>query len=274
VIKLISLIIDDVQKIIIKESKSIYSYVATKEEVLSWKANVSVTPSYFSNDILIVISKSIREKIVSNNLSIELFDPIIISKFSKIQSNEKQLVIFKEENLPELLLNSFFSSSNLNNLVEMKSTNLSKKSLKSITYSSLEKLINEIYESSNFENTMEVVGLFQNYLEQLIQVNAVYFPRSLREILIIKDETIIHNINSWYIFLFFFKEQIIDNKVDIVIPNLSKRIKYKNWTGSFFHRDNPIWQELYGNTRQHYPTKKNRIEIYKYWKRLAESSFE
>ncbi|MGG3471318.1 hypothetical protein ABES02_28090 [Neobacillus pocheonensis] len=271
---MLNLNINDVQKIIIKENKSIYSYVATKEEILSWNANMSATPSYFLNDILIVISKSIKEKIGKDNLSIELSDPIIISKFSNIQSNEKQLVIFKEKNLPELLLNSILSSSTLNNLVEMKSTNLSKKSLKLITFSSLEKLIIEIYDTSYFENTLEIVGLFQNYLEQLICVNDMYFPNSLREVLNIKDETIIHNINSWYIFLCFFKEQIEDNKVDIVIPNLSKGIKYKNWTGSFFNRANPIWQELYGNTRQHYPSKKNRIEIYKHWKRLTESSFE
>ncbi|MFB3164494.1 hypothetical protein ABLO26_24340 [Neobacillus sp. 179-J 1A1 HS] len=266
--------INDVQKIVIKENKSIYSYVATKEEVLSWDAKVSAAPSYFLNDILIIISKNIKEKKVSNNLSIELFDPIIVSKFSNIQFNEKQLVIFKVENLPELLLNSFLSRTKLNNLVEMKNTNLSKKSLKSITYSSLEKLINELFQTSYFENSMEIVGLFQNYLEQLIQVNALYFPNNLREVLNIKEKTIIHNINSWFIYLCFFKEQIENDVVEIVIPNLSREIKYKNWTGSFFQRDNPIWQEIYANSRQHYPSKKNWIEIYKYWKKLTESSLE
>ncbi|MGF6950207.1 hypothetical protein QF028_002712 [Neobacillus sp. B4I6] len=266
--------INDVQKIVIKENKSIYSYVATKEEVLSWNVKVSETPSYFLNDILIIISKSIKEKKKSKNLSIEIIDPIIISKFSNIQSNEKQFVIFKVENLPELLLNSLLSSRKLNNLVEMRSTNLSKKTLKSITYSSLEKLINELFETSNFENTTEVVVLLQNYLEQLIEVNAVYFPNNLREVLKIKEKTIIHNINSWFIYICFLKEQIEDDVVDIVAPDLSRKIKYKNWIGSFFDRDNPIWQEIYSNTRKHYPSKKNRIEIYNLWKKLTESSSE
>lgn len=270
---MINLNINDVQKIEIKENYAIYSYIATKEELLSWQVKVSEVTSSF-NGILIIICKSINEKNENDNLTIEIVDPIIISKLSNIQRNEKHLVIFKVENLPELLLNSFLSSSKLNNLVEMKSTNLSKKSIKSITYFSLEKLLNELFETTYFANTIEIVDIFQKYLERLIQVNALYFPNNLREVLNIKEETIIHNINSWFIYLNFFKEQMEDGVVDIVIPNLSRKVKYKNWTGSFFHRENPIWQDLYGNTRKHYPTKKNKIEIYKYWKELTKSSTE
>jgi hypothetical protein len=267
---MISLKINGVQKIDIKEDKSIYSYVTSKEEVLSWKLRESKTPSYFLDGLIIIICKCINENKETENLSIEIVDPIIISKFRNKESEEKQFLIFKVENLPELLLNSFIKSNKLTNLVEMKSTNLSKNSLKFITYSSLENLVIELFENNHYSNTIELGSLFKDYFEQLIKVNAPYFPSSLREVQEIKEKTVIHNLNSWYIFLCYFKDQLEGNVGDIVIPNLTRKINYKNWNGTFFDRENPIWEELYSNSRQHYPSKKNKIKTYNYWKQLTQ----
>lgn len=269
VIKLINLEISGVQKIDIKENKSIYSYIATKEEILSWNIRESKNPSYYLDGLIIIICKTINENKEGEHLTIEIVDPIIISKFTNKERQEKQYLIFKVENLPEILLNSFIKSSKLNNLVEMKSTNLSKNSLKLITYSSLENLMFEIFEFSNYSNTDELGSLFKDYFEQLIKVNGLYFPNSLREVQEIKEKTVIHNLNSWYIFLCFFKEQLEDNVVDIQIPNLTMEIKYKNWTGTFFDRENPIWEELYPNSRKNYPSKKIKIKTYNHWKKLT-----
>ncbi|MFF2501089.1 hypothetical protein [Peribacillus sp. NPDC058075] len=266
---MISLEISGVQKIDIKENKSIYSYIATKEEILSWNIRESKNPSYYLDGLIIIICKTINENKEGVHLTIEIVDPIIISKFTKKERQEKQYLIFKVENLPEILLNSFIKSSKLNNLVEMKSTNLSKNSLKLITYSSLENLIFEIFEFSNYSNTDELGSLFKDYFEQLIKVNSLYFPNSLREVQEIKEKTVIHNLNSWYILLCFFKEQLEDNVVDIQIPNLTMEIKYKNWTGTFFDRENPIWEELYPNSRKNYPSKKIKIKTYNHWKKLT-----
>ena len=81
----------------------------------------------------------------SEQPTIEILDPTIMSKFRNTDGKETQLVIFKVENLPEILLNSFMKSSKLNNLVEMKSTSLSKNSLKFVTYSSLENLLIDLF---------------------------------------------------------------------------------------------------------------------------------
>ena len=75
----------------------------------------------------------------------------------------------------------------------------------------------------------------------MIKENATCFPNTLREVQEIKEKTVIHNLNSWYIFLCYFKDQLEDNVDKIVIPNLTRKINYKNWNGSFFNRENPIW---------------------------------
>ena len=241
-----------------------------KEEVLSWDVRQSKTPSYYLDGLIIIICRTINENKESEHPTLEIVDPTIMSKFRNTDSEEKQFVIFKVENLPEIFLNSFIKSSKLNNLVEMKSTSLSKNSLKFITYSSLENLLIELFENSHYSTTVELDDLFKDYFEELIRVNAPCFPNTLREVQEIKEKTVIHNLNSWYIFLCYFKDQLEDNVGDIVIPNLTKKINYKNWNGTFFDRENPIWEEIYPNSRQHYPSKKNKIITYNYWKQLTQ----
>ena len=270
VIKLISLKLKDVQKIVIKEDKSIYSCIATKKEVLSWDVRQSKTPSYYLDGLLIIICRTINENMESENATIEIVDPTIISIFSNSDSEEEQLVIFKVENAPEIFLNSFMKSSKLNNLVEMKSTSLSKNSLKFITYSALENLLIEVFENGYYSTTVDLGDLFKDYFEKLIKVNASCFPNTLREVQKIKEKTVIHNLNSWYIFLCYFKDQLEDNVSDIAIPDLTRNINYKNWNGTFFDRENPFWEELYPNSRSHYPSKKSKINAYNYWKKSTQ----
>jgi hypothetical protein len=269
---MVSIKIIDVQKIDIKEDNSIYSYVGSNKELLSWNIKESKTPSYFLEGLIIITCKSIIEVKDRKNLTIEIVDPLIISKIRYEGNQGRIYIIFKVENIPEHLLNSFIKSNRLNFLVEMKSKNLSKNSLKFITFSSLENLIFEVFENSHFSNSDGMSEIFKDYFEQLIKVNEVYFPSSLRDVQEIKEKTVIHNLNSWYIFLFFFKEQMEDNLVEIKIPNLSKEIKYKNWIGAFFDRENPLWEELYPNSRQHYPSKKYKVRIYNTWKNLTQKS--
>lgn len=269
---MVSLKINGVEKICVNEDNSIYSYVGTKEEFLSWNIIESNSPSYFLEGLVIITCKRIFEEEGRNNLTIGIVNPMVVSKIGNKESQGNLYIIFKVENIPELLLNSFIKSNRLNFLVEMKSKNLSKNSLKFITFSSLENLIFEVFENTHFPNSDVMGELFKDYFEQLIKKNDFYFPNSLREVQEIKEKTVIHNLNSWYIFILFFKEQMEDNLVDIEIPYLSQEIKYKDWTGTFFDRDNPLWEELYPNSRPHYPSKKYKIIIYNAWKNLTQKS--
>jgi hypothetical protein len=274
VIKLSNLIIHNVQKVAVKENENLYSCAATNNEIQNWKIKEAKTPFYFFNGILFVLCKNLIEKTDGNKLAIEVVDPIILSKFGNMDREGIYLVIFKVENLPELLLNSFLKSKELNNLVEMKSSHLSKNSLKFIAFASLNNLLKEVFEDCHYLQTDAIGVLFKNYFEELIKKNSNYFPNTLHGVQEVKEKTIIHNINSWYVLINFFKEQLNYQVTEVQVPNLLKKIEYRNWTGSFFERENPFWEELYANSRHHYPSRKNKVKTYNFWKELTEHKFE
>ncbi|MEC1071404.1 ParB N-terminal domain-containing protein [Priestia megaterium] len=263
-----SLKVNGVQKIERGKSKAIYSCIATNEEVLGWKCKLSNTPSYFLDGLICIICKSIKESQGSDKNTIEITDPVIISKFDDTNSDGIQIIIFKVEDLPEILLNSFINSNKLSNMLEMESKNLSINSSKLITYSALKNLIYELFENNHFSNTFHIEALFRNYFEELIEKNYSFFPNTLSEVQNIKEKTIIHNLNSWYIYLRFLKEQL-ENGTELTVPDLSIKINYKGWSGIFFDRKNPLWEEIYRRSRFHYPSQKNKIKTYEYWKELT-----
>jgi hypothetical protein len=261
--------INGVQRIERNKNESIYSHIATNEEVLAWNCKLSSTPYYFLDGLVYIICKRIRENQENGCTSIEIDDPVIISKFNDINTEGKQFIIFKVEDLPEILLNSFIVSNKLRSMLEIENKTLSKNSLKFITYTSLKSLIYEIFENNQFTNTLQIEVLFRIYFEELVEKNASFFPNTLKEVQHLKEKTIVHTLNSWYIYLRFFKEQIEKSPEQPKIPNLSMIVNYKEWSGIFFDRENPLWKDIYINSRLHYPSQKNKIRTYDYWKELT-----
>ncbi|MBN9653291.1 hypothetical protein J0K78_03355 [Halobacillus sp. GSS1] len=261
--------IDNVMKIQRENSRVIYYTVKTTEQILQWKVQAINTATLSFEGVVVISCEDISENLKDDSLNLKLASPRLLNRLEN--SEDEHLVIFKIENTPEFLLNTFMSSNVLSNLVEVSNAKLSKNTLKLITYSALEKLLYEVFDfRSNIEMDVEKLGDdFKYYFEELVNRNAVYFPDTLREIQAVRDKTVVQTLNSWYIFIRFYRETVEEGK-EIIVPDLTKKINYKNWKGSFFDRDNPIWEEIFESSRLHYPSPKNKAKIYKYWLNLTQ----
>lgn len=266
--------LDNVRKLSRRNKNDLFLYMATGREINEWNIKKSNTLKYnFDGVLYITCSELIELNLKSDCISIEITDPLIISKINEEVLEDEYLVIINRQNLSTAILSIFLTDPKLGSLIESKDKRVSKNSLKVITLTSLNKLINNIFIKSNDMDPEILIVFFKEYITCFLDKNSYYFPSNVKEMVRIKERYVIHNINSWFIILRYFVDQLENGSLEIKVPLFSKDITYKNWSGNFFDRSNPLWEEIYINTkRPFYPSQQNQKKIYKFWKQLTDIS--
>lgn len=266
--------LDNVKKLSRPKKRDFFLYIATGKEIQGWHLKSSISFIYKLDGILYITCSEITEKNMNNDcLAIEITDPIIHSGLDEGSLEDEHIIIISLNNIPNSILDLFLLDPKISSIIEIKGRSVSKKSLKVITYKSLIKLISYIFSKSYYREFEIMLELLKEYIMEYFELNSEYYPNSINEMVKIKDEFVIHSVFSWFIILNYFEEQWESYSLPINIPLFSKIIKYKNWSGTFFERSNPLWDEINNNNkRPFYPSKQTEIIIYNKWKELTKPS--
>jgi len=269
-----TLILNHVKKLYRRDNNHLYIYITLGEEVEKWNLKVGKNQIYNLDGVINISCKKLREfKQKDINLSIELVDPLILSNIKEELTNQEYLIIIKVQNDPDIILDMFRNILQLNRLIEMKESSVSKNSLKVISVTSLAKLINLIFNKYTSNDSEIMITFLKEYIYNYLNENRIYYPNNVKEMSQIKERYVIHHVNTWYILLNYFREQWESKSPVISIPLFNKEIIYKNWVGNFFDKLNPLWDEIYNNSgRKFYPSEQKYEKIYIYWKQLTKPS--
>jgi len=266
-----SFTIFNVKKLYRENDKFIYYCVVSYKKILEWDLNCLNARKY-NGEIVQISCKSIIEHKADGGINVELEEPRLLGYFYKGNPRDEYLILIKKFDVVDIIVKELLMDENFQHLVEIKRSNISKKSLKIITLQSLEKVLERVFSDTSYEELDELVTHLKKYMGRLINENLSYFPHNIRDFLNVKQKTIIHTSNIWYLFFRNFYEQWEQGR-DIIPPILDQKILFQGWTGTFFERDNPLWNEIYGDSKRlHYPSKKAQVEIYNKWKEITKFS--
>ncbi|RFU70003.1 hypothetical protein [Bacillus sp. V59.32b] len=267
--------INNVKKLNRRDKNHLYLYIASSNEIKEWKLKNGDPFLGGVDGVLYLTCLDIMECfcVNSNQLSIEITAPLLRSDIG-ININNDFLVVIQKQNLQDTVKSMFQNDSLLNTWIEIKGSRVSKNSLKVITINSLKNIMSTLFSNNSISETEEFTTFLRIYLQEFIKENSIYFPYSVKQMVEIKESTVVHSVNTWYILIKYFKEQWENSyEQGIKAPIFLKEITYKNWQGNFFDRSSPFWLEFNKDSkRPFYPSKSNQEIIYKAWKDLTEPS--
>jgi hypothetical protein len=254
----------NILKKIIRQDIVSYITVERYEVVRNW--GLTIINSHINTIELIVILGLIKEDYTLDTLTINVFSPNLLYQLPTSGVNDEWPILFIEENsyMPIYLLRSLLEEKRFLELVEM-GVNLSRRSTKLLTINSLEDILIRTFNLNLPINTWTV---FSNdliiYINKLIDSYSYLGYLPVKERMEYRMQYVSDLSFAWEFYLRFFCDKRLEGQ-EILIPNLNKKFIIRNWSGDFFERLNPFWDDVIGKGSRFKLSNSQKESVYKYW---------
>ncbi|WP_144553434.1 DNA sulfur modification protein DndB [Bacillus sp. X1(2014)] len=253
-----------------RKDTEIYIGTATIGEIHSW--NLKNFSNQTLNEFIYILSNDMEVTTADENFIVTINDGYLLSILPKAQLEDEFPVLISKKSPITIILNALLEIDLFKSFIEIKTNKISNNSTKIMTLSTLENIISLVFDKITLDETATMLQCFTCYIEDVLNSNESFKVQSVKSIQENKKYTIINSSISWYIILKYFEETYKTNLYTYPsIPRLDFFLSIDDWSGNFFNKDNPIWNEVFITNRKFYPTRNNLVRAFEKWKYFSSS---
>lgn len=254
---------EDIRRLKRKENEEFF-IVNTLHTLKLWNLP-SLATETANSDIVII---SYDTQVCLSAEEIQITNPVLLYPLPEGNEEDEYLVLFVSSvnYLSDYCEKHVLSFPFMNRLIERKDK-LSSHSTKLITlrtFRSILKRFNDL--SIEKEQCPKLCKDFVQYLRSLTENYPYlgYLPLTERKLfrkMFISDAGF-----AWGFYVQFFLDEWSPQIQYVELPDLSKPFNYEGWTGDFFHRKNPIWNQYLSSNGKYRFNEATRESAYQIWK--------
>lgn len=249
-----------------RKNTDLYLGTATLNEIYSW--NLKNFSHQTMSELIYIHSDDLTVRNAGDNINnISVNNGYLMTVLPKADINDEFPVLISKKSPVSIILNALLEIDLFKSLIEFKTSKLSHNSTKIMTKGTLEKIIAHSFNKYSLEETALMLKNFIHYIEEVLNSYEYFKVYSVKSIQELKQRSLINSSFSWFIILMFFKDNY-NNSVYTYqeIPKLDIEVAIDNWSGNFFDKSNPLWNEVFKTKRKFYPTNENLVRAYEVWK--------
>ncbi|AYB46278.1 hypothetical protein [Paenibacillus lautus] len=256
------LTLEDVTKLNRKEDKVFLSAVPM-HTLKAWKLS-SIESAVVNNDVVFICYETLTEL---SSTTVQFENPLLLYQLPVADDTDEYPVILlaNDHYLPKYCEYQLMSHDFINRLIE-KSDKISVNSTKLMTQRSLMAAL------KHFDQVKIGTKLWPKLSSDLIQYFKSlfvaypylnYLPVAERKSF--RKRSVADASFAWEMYIKFFIDEWLVKQDVIDIPNMKKPFIYKEWSGEFFNRDNPLWKEYTTSNGKFLFNDSVRDLIYQIW---------
>jgi hypothetical protein len=259
---MISLNIKHVEKLE-RDKREIYLGTATLAAIKQW--GIQSWQELVHSEYIIVVSLKLERV---SKTEIHLTEPLLTTRIPLGQDYEEFPVLFldKYSYLPFFLEDNLLKQTQFLRLIET-GKNISKHSTKLLTQNSLREILLRTFPDDlcEYGKWDKLSGDLIRFLNVILNTYSYLDYLSISERIEFRKQFVSDLSFAWEMYFRYFVDTWSE-KDDLSIPNLNKVFKNETWSGNFFCRENPLWEEVVGSKQRFKLNSEQREFIYLKWK--------